>query len=201
MNEVILMRSDATLGDIHVKQRIIDIIAVPWEQETEIMWRGEVWREVFTRGAFDGLEDHAGRVRVNREHMKGDTVGKVVMADPQNPTGLFTRVKIAQTPRGDETLALAMEDMISASVGYFVKNMSDIQLNKQTRLRRVNRAFLDHLSMVESPAYEGAQVLAVREGRGGSAAETKPLPETPSLDDLVNDDVLQWARERAASIE
>ena len=32
----------------------------------------------FVRGAFDGIESHAGRIRVNREHMMGDTVGKVV---------------------------------------------------------------------------------------------------------------------------
>ena len=47
-----------------------------------MFWRGEMWRESFERGAFDGIEDHAGRVRVNREHVKGDTVGKVVDVRP-----------------------------------------------------------------------------------------------------------------------
>lgn len=195
MNEEILTRSDATLADVDVRQRLIDVIAVPWEQETEILWRGEPWREVFSRGAFDGLENSAGRVRVNREHTKGDTIGKVVSADPRDPRGLILRTKIAKTPRGDETLALAEEDMISGSVGYFVKQPSDVALDKRIRLRRVNRGFLEHFSFVESPAYTGAQVLAVREESRRLPAET-PLIETPNLDEVVGDEVLAWARMR-----
>jgi HK97 family phage prohead protease len=195
VNEEILLRGDATLTDVDAKLRIIDVIAVPWEQETQVMWRGEPWNEVFSRGAFDGLEDHAGRLRVNREHTKGDTVGKVVSADTKHAAGLLTRIRIAKTPRGDETLALAEEDMISASVGYFTKSMADVALNKKTRLRRVTRAFLDHLSLVESPAYVGAHVLAVREGPQRLPAEG-PLIETPALDEIVEDEVIAWARKR-----
>ena len=97
-------------------------------------------------GAFDGIEDHAGRVRVNREHVEGDTVGKVVDRSTR-PTdgGLLARVKIAHDARGDETLALAEEDMISASVGYYVKSAGDVQHEQADRCtRRVCRAFLDH---------------------------------------------------------
>lgn len=200
MNEEILVRSDSTLSDVDVKQRIIEVVAVPWEQETQIRWRGEIWNEVFTRGAFNGLEDHAGRIRVNREHTKGDTVGKVVSADPHGSVGLLLRLRVAKTLRGDETLALAEEDMISPSIGYFVKTARDFELNKQTKLRRVNRAFLDHLSLVESPAYEGAQVLAVREESRRLAADT-PLPATPNLDQIVNDQVFTWARSRLTQVE
>lgn len=195
MNEEILTRSDATVADVDVKQRLIDVIAVPWEQETEVVWRGEVWKEVFSRGAFDGLEHSAGRVRVNREHVKGDTVGKVVSADPHDPRGLILRTKIAKTLRGDETLALAEEDMISGSVGYFAKQPSDVHLDKRIKLRRVNRGFLEHFSFVESPAYTGAQVLAVREGPQRLPAEGA-LISTPNLDEALEDDVIAWARKR-----
>lgn len=201
MNEEILLRNDATLADVDVRQRLIDVIAVPWEQETELMWRGEIWNEVFARGAFNGLEESAGRIRVNREHRKGDTVGKVVHVDTKDDRGLLTRVRIAKTLRGDETLALAEEDMIGASIGYFVKTMSDVNLNKQTRLRRVNRAFLDHLSLVESPAYEGAKVLAVREESSRLAEVDNPLPATPNLDSVLDHDVLAWARQRASAVK
>jgi phage head maturation protease len=149
VTDEILQRSDATLKDVDFKQRLITVIAVPWEQETEVVWRKENWREVFTRGAFDGLEKSAGRVRVNRNHTIGDTIGKVVQADPRDPQGLVTVVKVAKTLRGDETLALADEDMISPSVGYRVKDPSDVLINRQRMSRRVNRAFLDHLSLVE----------------------------------------------------
>lgn len=200
MSNEILCRGDATVQDVNNKQRIVTVLAVPWEQEAEVKWRGQAWREVFARGAFNGLENSAGRIRVNREHTKGDTVGRVVRADPSDPRGLVVDVRVVRTPRGDETLALAEEEMISASMGYFVKQPSDVVLNKNTMLRRVNRAFLDHLSFVESPAYEGAQVLSVREAPNGLTVVETPLPETPILDEFMNDDVLKWARSRNSSV-
>ena len=193
MTEMFLRNS--TLADVDTKLRIIDLIAVPWDEEAEVPWKGEWWRESFQRGAFDGIEAHAGRVRVNREHVAGDTVGKVVGFEPSHKVGLWTRTKIAATLRGDETLALAEEDMISASVGYRIEKHADVEVNKRTMTRRVLRAFLDHLSMVEAPAYKGAQVLAVRAEQ--LEADDAPLPDTPLLDDLMNDDVFQWARQRA----
>lgn len=200
MSNEILCRNDATVQDVNNKQRIITVLAVPWEQEGDIIWRGEAWREVFTRGAFNGLENSAGRIRVNREHTKGDTVGRVVRADPSDPKGLVMDIRVVRTPRGDETLALAEEEMVSASVGYFVKQPSDVVLSKNKMLRRVNRAFLDHLSFVESPAYEGARVLSVREAPNGLTVVETPLPETPSLDEFMNDDVLKWALNRNSSV-
>ncbi len=74
-----------------------------------------------------------------------------------------------------------------------------MNVNNRTKFREVVRAFLDHLSLVESPAYEGAQVLAVREAPSGlTVAETEPLA-TPLLDDAVNDPVFLWAQERLAA--
>ncbi len=196
MNELFL-RNDATLADVDVKQRLIDLVAVPWNQEASIPWHGEMWREVFRRGAFDGIEDHAGRIRVNREHIKGDTVGKAVSLDPSAAIGLLARVKIARTLRGDETLQLAEEDMLSASIGYYVKQLSDVKVNQRMKFREVVRAFLDHLGLVESPAYEGAQVLAVREASPGLTVAESPLPATPLLDEWMNDPVLAWASQRS----
>jgi HK97 family phage prohead protease len=194
----ILCRDDAKLTDVDFKHRLITVVAVPWEQEATIYWRGEAWKEVFLRGAFDGLEDHAGRVRVNREHTKGDTVGAAIKMDTQDPHGLIATVEIIDTPRGDETLKLAAKDMISASIGYFIKTGSDVELNIKKHIRRVKRAFLDHLSFVESPAFEGARVLSVREGSSRPPGVELPPPEAPALDEFMNDPVFQWARSRTS---
>lgn len=164
MSEVFL-RNDSAVADVDVRQRLIDVIAVPWDQEAEVEWRGEIWNEIFRRGAFDGLEDHVGRVRVNREHVIGNTVGKLVWADPASDLGLITRAKIAKTQAGDDTLGLAEDGAVSGSVGYRIKDPADVDLNRRTKLREVMRAFLDHLSFVESPAFVGAEVLAVRDSR------------------------------------
>lgn len=195
MPDELLIRSATALTDVDTKLRLVDLIAVPYNEEAEVVWRGEPWRETFDRAAFRGIEDSAGRVRVNREHTKGDTVGKVVAFTPDNPAGLVARIKIAQTPRGDDTLALAEEGMIGASVGYRIRQPSDVQLNPRTRMRRVMRAFMDHLSMVESPAYQGAQVLAVRDA--DPAVEiVSPLPATPNLDLFRDDEIFAWAAQR-----
>jgi HK97 family phage prohead protease len=192
-DETVEIRS-SSITSVDTRQRIIDLIAVPWNQEADVLWRGEEWKEVFVPGAFDGIESHAGRIRVNREHLMGDTVGKVIQFE-NAADGLRAQVKIAETTRGDDTLALADEDMISASVGYRVKKPSDVQLNRRNRMRRVVRAFIDHLAMVEAPAYAGARVLAVRaEPSGLEVAE--PLPLTPALDEAMNSEVLAWARAR-----
>jgi HK97 family phage prohead protease len=186
-------RYDAVLAEVDVKQRLIDLIAVPWDEEAEVPWRGEIWHEVFRRGAFDGLEDHVGRVRVNREHVRGDTVGKLVFADPKAQPGLIARTKIAKTLRGDDTLALAEDDMISGSVGYRIKKPEDLKLTHRTRMREVLRAFLDHLSLVEAPAFAGAQVLAVREEESGLV---DPPPQAQALDEAWNHPAYQRALER-----
>lgn len=196
----ILERSDAAVltEDVDFKQRIIDIIAVPYDQEADVRWRGEVWREVFDRSAFNGIEDHAGRVPVRREHTLGETVGKVIKLDPHDSRGLLASVRIARTPKGDETLQLASEDMLGASVGYFVKKPSDVLLNRRSMLRRVMRGFLEHLAMTDIPAYVGAVPVAVREGLSAHPVAGEQPVVTPVLDSLADDDILSWAASRVS---
>lgn len=193
-SEQVFIRNDAALANVDVKQRIIELVAVPWNQEAEVFERDEWWNEVFRRGAFDGLEDHVGRVRVNREHKVGATVGKLVYADPAADEGLIVRAKIARTEKGDDTLALAEDDAISPSVGYRIRHPDDIRHDRRTRLREVFRAFLDHLSMVEAPAYPGARVLAVREAPGD--VEPNPPEYATTLDAAWNNPEYLRAIER-----
>jgi len=186
----------STITDVDTRQRLIDLVAVPWEEEGEVMWRGEPWREVFVRGAFDGIEGHAGRVPVNHEHIRGKTIGKVLKF-ANTDAGLLGTVKVGKTPLGDDMLNLAAEDMVSASVGFRLAKPSDVQIHRSSRLRRVMRAFIDHLAMTEAPVYEGARVLAVRaEPSGLQVVEQEPLPSTPILDEFRDDDVFAWARQR-----
>ena len=142
-------------------RRLITIIAAPYEQEAVVMYRGRMWREVFTRNAFNGIEQRANKIRVNRDHDRGRrTIGKVVRFDPHHRPGLLTEIRVAKTILGDESLALASEDMLSASVGFSVPAGGE-QLDHHQRIRRITTAVLDHIALVENPAYEGASVLAV----------------------------------------
>lgn len=194
MTEVLLRNS--TLTDVDIKLRQIDLIAVPWDQEARVFWRDDWWTEVFKRGSFEGIEGRAGEVRVNREHIKGKTVGKIEAFDPNHAEGLWARVKVVKGPTGDEVLNLAEDDMISASVGYKASKPTDVQIDKPARRRTVVNAWLDHLGLVEDPAYDGAKVLTVREDSSGLMVADGPLPDTPLLDEFMNDPAFRWASER-----
>lgn len=177
-----------------VNDRIITVVAVPYEQPALVEYRSEMWNELFERGAFDNVVGAPHRVRVNRDHDKQRTVGKCMQFWADRQEGLVAEVRIAKTPLGDETLALAEDDCLSASVGFGVLPTDQI-LDRATRTRRIKNAYLDHLSFVESPAYAGAQVLSVRDNLGGDAAKLEPL-QTPILDRFIGDDVFRWASER-----
>jgi HK97 family phage prohead protease len=174
-------RSSAVAG-VNFAQRTIEVIAVPYEERAAVEYRGEMWDELFVRGSFDGIEKRPNRVRANRDHERQRTVGKVVNFWPSRHEGLVAAVRIAQTPLGDETLALADEDCLGASVGFAVRG-SDQELDRRSRTRRIKRAFLDHLAFVPDPAYEGAGVLSVR----STTAPGADLPQlvTPNLDELL----------------
>jgi len=80
-------------------------------------------------------------------------------------------------------------------VGFQIKNPErDQRLDRYTKTRRINRAFLHHLSFVAEPAYSGARVLDVRSS--DDPANANPLA-TPLIEEFLNDPVLRWANERA----
>jgi hypothetical protein len=85
---------------------------------------------------------------------------------------------------GDETLALADEDCLGASVGFAVAGGGQ-ELDRANRRRRIKKAFMDHLAFVPDPAYVSAGVLNVRRG-GAPAVGFLSLAATPALDELVD---------------
>ena len=89
-------------------------------------------------------------IRVNCGHDKTRTVGRVISFDAGNPRGLIAEIRIAKTQFGDETLTLAAEDCLSASVAFSIP-AGGAQHDHQRRHRRVNRAELDHVSLVDHP--------------------------------------------------
>lgn len=179
-------RSSAVAG-VNFAQRIIEVIAAPYEETAPVEYRGEIWNELFERGAWSGVEaqlaEQPNRVKANRDHDRQRTIGKAISVWPSRAEGLVAAVKVAKTPLGDETLALADEDCLGASVGFAVPG-SGQKLDKRSRIRRIKQAFLDHLAFVPDPAYQGAGVLNVRSSIQAQAADLPQL-DTPDLDELA----------------
>lgn len=182
---------------VDFSQRLITVIAVPYEQRTKVEYRSEIWDEYFLRGSLDGVVSAPHRVRVNRDHNKTRTVGKATQFWPDRAEGFVAEVRIAKTALGDETLALADEDCLSSSVG-FGCFPQDQELDRRTMTRCIKKAYLDHIAFVESPAYSGAKVLDVRTpGEAVNAAGLQPI-RTPNLDQAVAElgDILDWTSRR-----
>jgi phage head maturation protease len=181
----------ATVGAVDYPQRTIEVIAVPYDQEALVEYRGELWRESFDRGSFDGVEKRPNRIKAYRDHdagemssgaMKRGLVGKATALFPEREDGLMGKVRIAKTNLGDETLSLADEGVLGVSVG-FAARPSDQVFNRSTMRRRIRKAFLDHIAFPDEGAYAGAQVVGVRTANQDPSG--LPKLDTPRIDEVV----------------
>lgn len=189
----------AAIGNIDAEERIVTMIAIPYEQETSVPFRGETWNEVVQRGAFAGIENSTHTYRVNRDHDKRRLVGKIVRYYPEREEGLVVDAYISKTELGDETLQLAKDGILGASVGMAIRSTDQVlDRSAGTRTRRIKRAFLDHLALVPDPAYQGAEVLAVRHEDTLTEDELNSPILTPRLNQYSEDPILSWMFERAA---
>lgn len=190
----------AAVASIDAEERIVTMIAIPYGQATTVPFRGEVWNEIVERGAFAGIENSSHTYRVNRDHDKRRLVGKIVNYYPDREEGLVVDAYISKTDLGDETLQLAKDGVLGASVGMAIRSTDQVlERSNGTRTRRIKRAFLDHLALVPDPAYQGAEVLAVRNDTIVEEELQSPIL-TPRLDQFSEDPVLSWMFNRAASL-
>jgi len=179
----------ASIADTNESQRLVTVVVTPYEEPATVMWRDELWNELFERGAWDRLaHTHPGRIRANRGHDKNRTCGKAMKFFPSRQEGLVAEVRMAQTALGDETLQLCVEDNISVSAG-FGALPSDQVIDRSNRTRRIKSAYMDHISFVEDPAYTGARVLEVRENEIVIPDDqaNRIFSGTPLLDEFMND--------------
>ena len=177
----------AQLVGVSFPERMIELIVAPYEEETLVAHKGRMVTEIFSRGSFDGIERRANRVRVNRDHQLERTVGRAIAFHPSRDEGLVAEVRIAQTMLGDETLALADDEILDASAG-FLPMPGGEHWESRTR-RRIAKAWLGHIAMTPDPAYDGARVLAVRH------AENAEPGANPNLEQL---EIERLRREYAA---
>src|SRR5262245_40113961 len=168
----------ARLEGVSFPKRIIELMVTPYEEPALVPHQGRMVTEIFSRGAYDGIERRANRIRVNRDHVVERTVGRALRFR-SGEAGLAAEIRIAQTELGDETLALADEDCLDASAGYLPMGPDGESWEERNRVR-IRKAWLGHIALVPEPAYESARVLAVR-----NAAAPEPVRiATPNLDEV-----------------
>jgi HK97 family phage prohead protease len=150
----------ATVVSTSFPDRTIELIVMPYEQQTVADYNGRMIREVVHAGAFDGIERRPNRIKVNRDHDVTRTVGRALALHPSREEGLVAEIRIAATPLGDETLTLADEGILDASAGFLP--MPGGERWEGRSMRHLDKVWLGHIAMTPEPAYQGAQVLSVR---------------------------------------
>jgi len=187
------------VADVDFPKRIVTVLAMPYERETQIHEPTGTFTEIVSRNAFDGIEKRTGKVRANRDHSWDRPVGKIIALHPSRTEGLVAEVKISRTTLGQETLELCEDDVLSASAGFGLLRRDDGRVwddaevwERSRMVRRLNRLWLDHLSFVPNPAYPDAAVISVRQAQ--SSIEATAAGSTPNRDRLEID-ALRAARD------
>jgi HK97 family phage prohead protease len=171
-----LITRAAVSTEVRFAERVIDALAVPYDTPAACDDSYGVYVERIARGAFAGAERRAERVKVLRDHDVTRAVGKALSLDTRSERGLLTRLRIARTPLGDETLALADDGVLDLSIcARPLEGCDEWNSDASEVVRR--SLWLEDLSLVPLPAYDDARVLAVR-----AQAVEQPPQGTPNLD-------------------
>lgn len=171
-------RHGVKLMGVSFPKRTIELVVTPYETEALVEHQGRMISEVFSRGAYDGIERRANRIRANRDHEVSRTVGRAVALHPSREEGLVAEIRISDTPLGSETLTLADDGVLDASAGY--RPMAGGEVWESRNRVRIRRAWLGHIALTPDPAYDAARVLAVRHAASEGHTDG-PSVETPNL--------------------
>jgi len=165
-----LERSVGETLDVSFPERTIEVVVIPYEREAEVMVEDVAIIESIARGAFNGVERRAKRIRVNREHDRHTTFGHCVALYPKREEGLVARMSVVENDYGDRQLELAAHGDLDASAGFVPKAIEHRGGNRF----RYTRCWLHHIALTSEAAYEGARVLSVRSATPVNASTPRP---------------------------
>lgn len=161
METTYIEMTDVEVRDAGGGRHELEGLCVPYNTPTH---RAGPVPEVFRPGAFAGAVAAAPKIRLTEYHPGSDTgrrpVG-VAAAFEERPAGLFGTFRFYNTPQGRAAWENAREGTYGGlSVGFHAED--DV---KTATGREIRAARLHHVALVDEPAYEAAQVLAVRAAR------------------------------------
>lgn len=194
MSEIEFRSANTQVVDVSYPKRTVTVIVSPYESPTMVHTANGSFVEVVSRGAYDGVQRRAGKIKANRDHKWERLAGRVTGLYPDRDEGLVADVRMFKTPLGDETLELCADQGLAASAGLAlmhedgltgpVKRGAEVW-ERNRSIRRLNELYLDHVAFVPDPAYEDATVLEVRhsQDQGGDGL----LLVTPNRDRLELD--------------
>jgi HK97 family phage prohead protease len=146
----------------------IEGIAVPWGTRTD---RTPI-PEVFERGAFDDLVTSGAKVKLTDYNHAEKRIPVAYSTVIENrDAGLWMRFRLNNTPEGRSAHENSIEGVYGGlSVGFIARAEE-----MRGGVRHVLSARLDHVSLVEEPAYREAKILQVRAADADEIARLRAL--------------------------
>jgi HK97 family phage prohead protease len=156
----------------------IEGICVPYDRPTD---RAGAIPEMFARGAFAELLASKARVKLTdyNHSMQRVPVG-YSNAFEERSAGLWARFRLNRTPEGESARANAADGVYGGlSIGFIPRAEE-----RRGGVRVITAARLDHVSLVEEPAYDEAEIIDVRSA-GADLAEWRAIfaPLDLTIDD------------------
>jgi uncharacterized protein len=149
---------------------------LPWNVEAQVVDRGRLVTETFTRGALDGTDPAKVPLTATHPRDAGTLPIGVTIEIEDRSDAAYGAWRVSDTHLGNEVLALARDGVpLGLSVGFAEVPGGSRWNPERTRVTRT-RATLDHVAVVRVPAYGGAGVVGVRSCGGG-----RPTPVLSTL--------------------
>lgn len=192
---MIEMMHRAMAVESKVRGREIDVRAIPYNTPTTVFDPGVgVYREQIHPDAFLSEKRRPNQVKLLRDHDSQRLIGSCVKVNPRAADALHATAKVnVNTELGRDSLALASEGDLHVSIGFVADPAFDVWDDRHELVTR-HSCTLWEISLVPFPAYDGADVLAVRWGAplvehvDVSAVDVDPsagsASATPHLDEI-----------------
>jgi phage head maturation protease len=193
-------KASGEVVDVSFPERRIELIVMPYETETEIVEPTRSYTEVVARGAFDGVQRRLTDIKVYSDHVVSTptTVGKTLALHPSRHEGLVADLQISKAH--EDVLIKADEGLLGASAGFAVMAASNGHPRGEewrgSSYRRLTRLWLGHIALTPEPAYETANVLAVRQ-----ADQAPEVVAMPNLNRVLQEQELERWRALEADID
>jgi HK97 family phage prohead protease len=140
---------------------------LPWGVTAQVVDRGRLVEETFTRGAFDGTDPATVPLTATHPKDAGTLPIGVTVELEDRQDASWGAWHVSDTPLGNEVLVLARDGVpLGLSVGFAEVPGGSRWSPDRKRVTRT-RAALDHVAVVRVPAYAGAGVVGVRSEGGG----------------------------------
>lgn len=174
MSEKLMFNAEFRLAE-ESDGRTIAGIAVPYDQISYNVPNagGERFAQgSLTKTAKDLMGSSKKKLKIFKSHEHRTAIGYATLLNPDHPGGLWMEARIADTAEGNAALAEINEGVLdSFSIGF-----RTIRDSYADGVRVINEAALVEVSLVPLPAYDGAELVSVRQ-----AFEPVRIPDMPNI--------------------